>query len=239
MAQQFFIPGEHRAEKVKQLFTIVARRYDLINDLQSFGLHRYWKRRVIRLSLPKAGETALDVCCGTGDIALGLARHGVQTVGLDFNEEMLRVAQSKAQKTEMTKAIQFVLGDAEAVHFPDNSFDIVTVGYGLRNLSSWEKGLREMQRVAKPGGRLVVLEFGKPGNPVWLRLYFGYLRFFVPLLGRVFCGNAGAYAYILESLKNYPAQEGVAATMRDFGINDARIINLLGGVMSINYGVKG
>src|SRR6266568_594015 len=108
MAQQFFIPGEQRAEKVKQLFTIVARRYDLINDLQSFGLHRCWKRRVIQLAAPKAGEMALDVCCGTGDIALGLARRGVQTVGLDFNEEMLRVAASKAQKVKMGKAIRFV-----------------------------------------------------------------------------------------------------------------------------------
>jgi len=239
MAEQYFIPGEQRAAKVKELFTIVARRYDLMNDLQSFGLHRYWKRRVIQLAIPKAGDMALDACCGTGDIALGLVRCGVQTVGLDFNEEMLRVAASKAQKAKIGKAIQFVQGDAEAVDFPDNSFDIVTVGYGLRNLRSWETGLREMQRVAKPGGRLVVLEFGKPGNPLWRRLYFGYLRFFVPVLGRVFCGNAAAYAYILESLKNYPAQEGVAVKMRDFGLSDVRIINLLGGVMSINYGVKG
>src|SRR3989442_10624692 len=97
MAQQFFVPGEQRAEKVKELFTIVARRYDLMNDLQSFGLHRYWKRRVIELARPKAGDMALDVCCGTGDIALGLVRRGVQTVGLDFNEEMLQVAASKAQ----------------------------------------------------------------------------------------------------------------------------------------------
>ena len=93
--------------------------------------------------------------------------------------------------------------------------------------------------MAKSGGRLVVLEFGKPENGLWRRLYFGYLRFFVPLLGRMFCGNAGAYAYILESLRNYPAQEGVAAKMQDLGLRDVRIINLLGGVMSINYGVKG
>src|SRR4051812_38720003 len=152
MAQQFFVSGEQRAQKVKELFTIVARRYDLINDLQSFGLHRYWKRRVIQLARPKAGEMALDVCCGTGDIALGLARCGVQTIGLDFNEEMLRVAKLKAQKTEITKGIQFLQGDAEAVSFPENFFDIVTMGYGLRNLSSWETGLREMLRVAKPGG---------------------------------------------------------------------------------------
>jgi len=95
-----------------------------------------------------------------------------------------------------------------------------------------------MQRVAKPGGRLVVLEFGKPANHLWRSLYFGYLRLFVPLLGRVFCGNAGAYAYILESLKDYPAQNGVAAKMQDLGLTDVRIINLLGGVMSINYGSK-
>jgi demethylmenaquinone methyltransferase/2-methoxy-6-polyprenyl-1,4-benzoquinol methylase len=247
MANKFFDPGEQRAAKVRQLFTRIAPRYDLINDLQSFGLHRHWKRRVIDLARPQPGQRALDLCCGTGDLALGLARHGSAVTGLDFSRRMLdragqRATGSRGQVTQPSQpaspAPRFVCGDAQRIPFADNSFDIVTVGYGLRNLASWETGLREMQRVAKPGGRLVVLDFGKPGNPLWRGLYFAYLRLFVPCLGWVFCGDAGAYAYILESLKHYPAQQGVAAGMRELGLRQVQVINLLGGAMSINSGQK-
>jgi demethylmenaquinone methyltransferase/2-methoxy-6-polyprenyl-1,4-benzoquinol methylase len=131
-----------------------------------------------------------------------------------------------------------VQGDAQQLPFPDQSFDIVTVGYGLRNLADWRAGLKEMARVAKPGGRLLVLDFGKPENPLWRNIYFGYLRLFVPLLGLVVSGSASAYSYILESLKHYPAQKGVAATMDELGLKDVRIVNFLGGVMTINYGRK-
>jgi demethylmenaquinone methyltransferase/2-methoxy-6-polyprenyl-1,4-benzoquinol methylase len=133
---------------------------------------------------------------------------------------------------------RFIQGDAMKLPFAGNSFDTVTVGYGLRNLASWETGLSEMLRVAQPGGRVLVLDFGKPDNAGWRAVYFAYLRLFVPILGRVFCGNASAYAYILESLKHYPAQNGVAEKMRELGMSNVRIINLLGSVMSINYGEK-
>jgi demethylmenaquinone methyltransferase/2-methoxy-6-polyprenyl-1,4-benzoquinol methylase len=254
VANTFYEPGDQRAVKVRDLFSRIAPRYDLINDLQSFGLHRHWKRRVIRLACPKPGQRALDLCCGTGDIALGLARRGVRVTGLDFSQPMLEVAARRSpgarpQGREVahhasrithhaSASPHFVCGDAQRIPFSDNSFDIVTVGYGLRNLANWETGLREMRRVAKPGGRLVVLEFGKPANALWRGLYFGYLKLFVPCLGRVFCGNASAYAYILESLKHYPAQQGVAAKMRELGLADVRVISLLGGVMSINCGEK-
>jgi len=234
---KFFAPGAHPAEKVNQLFTAVARRYDLINDLQSLGLHRYWKRRVIDLARAQPGERALDVCCGTGDLALALARRGAQTIGLDFNEPMLRVAEARRSKLK-SPLLRFVRGDAQQLPFPQDSFDIVTVGYGLRNLASWETGLCEMQRVAKPGGRLLALDFGKPDNRLWRGLYFGYLRLFVPALGRLICGNAGAYAYILDSLEHYPARRGVATKMRELGLVNVRITNLVGGAMSINYAEK-
>jgi demethylmenaquinone methyltransferase / 2-methoxy-6-polyprenyl-1,4-benzoquinol methylase len=237
MANEFYDPGAQRAAKVHDLFARVAPRYDLINDLQSFGLHRYWKRRVIRLVRPQPGERALDLCCGTGDLALALACHGAEVTGLDFSEQMLAVAASRASRST-PHVPHYVCADAQHLPFPDNSFNIVTVGYGLRNLASWENGLAEMARVAKAGGRLAVLDFGKPDNALWRRLYFAYLRLFVPCLGRVFCGNASAYAYILESLHHYPAQRGVAAKMRDLGLANVRIVNLLGGVMSINYGEK-
>jgi demethylmenaquinone methyltransferase/2-methoxy-6-polyprenyl-1,4-benzoquinol methylase len=292
MADTFYVPGERRAAKVQELFARIARRYDLMNDLQSFGLHRSWKRRLVKLAASQPGQRALDVCCGTGDLALALAGRGAEVVGLDFSEEMLEVArvrQAKLQpganagngdarpgrgesasasrddrgvwespkpsadsgspgRTRPTffpprrgegPSVQFIHGDALRLPFSDDTFDIVTVGYGLRNLEDWEAGLREMARVARPEGRVLVLDFGKPENAVWRGLYFGYLRFFVPLLGLVFCGNARAYTYILESLRQFPAQRGVEEAMGRLGLRKVKVVNLLGGVMSINYGEKG
>jgi demethylmenaquinone methyltransferase/2-methoxy-6-polyprenyl-1,4-benzoquinol methylase len=239
MANQFYQPGEQRAARVDALFAAIATRYDLINDLQSFGLHRRWKRRVLKLAAPQPGQTALDICCGTGDIAFALAARGTTVTGLDFSEAMLAVAERRREKcTAQNQPVQFLRGDAQQLPFPDNSFDIVTVGYGLRNLASWETGVSEMARVAKPGARIISLDFGKPDNALWRALYFSYLRVCVPLLGLIFCRNAGAYAYILESLKHYPAQRGVADHMRALGLVNVQIHNILGGAMSINYGEK-
>ncbi|HWW00740.1 MAG TPA: class I SAM-dependent methyltransferase [Candidatus Acidoferrum sp.] len=278
MANTFFEPGEHLAAKVNELFARIATRYDLINDLQSFGLHRYWKRLVVTLARPGPGQRALDLCCGTGDLVFALARQGVAVAGLDFNEQMLGMAVAKQSQVSGPKSkvpspksngegrrstdhgpqatvgesesegqspkseggsVLFVRGDAQELPFRDSSFDIVTVGYGLRNLADWERGLSEMRRVAKPGGRLLVLDFGKPDNAMWRGAYYGYLRLFVPCLGLIFCGSASAYRYILESLQHYPAQQGVAGKMRELGLVNVRIVNLLGGVMTINYGEKG
>jgi demethylmenaquinone methyltransferase/2-methoxy-6-polyprenyl-1,4-benzoquinol methylase len=254
MANTFFDAGDQRAAKVQELFARIAPRYDLINDLQSFGLHRCWKRRVVRLARPQPGQRALDLCCGTGDLARALARRGARVAALDFSEQMLDAAQVRESRVlsqtqgETPHASRvthhaspppcFIRGDALRIPFADNSFNIVTVGYGLRNLASWEAGLREMQRVAAPGGCLIVLDFGKPDNALWRGLYFGYLKLFVPWLGRIFCGDAGAYAYILESLRHYPAQHAVAAKMRDLGLVNVRTIALLGYAMSINYAEK-
>ena len=216
MSNVFYTPGVQRAARVNDLFAAIARRYDLLNDLQSFGLHRRWKRRVAELAAVQPGGRALDLCCGTGDIAFALARRGAEVTGLDFSQKMLEVAESRRlKKPELkTQKLIFIQGDAQQIPFSDATFDIVTVGYGLRNLMNWETGLAEMQRVARPGARLVVLDFGKPANALWRNIYFGHLRCSVPLVGWLFCGNADAYAYILESLKHYPAQLAVAEKMR-------------------------
>jgi demethylmenaquinone methyltransferase / 2-methoxy-6-polyprenyl-1,4-benzoquinol methylase len=235
----FYAPGERRAAKVNDLFARIARRYDLLNDLQSFGLHRLWKRRVVRLANVQSGDRALDLCCGTGDISFALAKNGAETIGLDFSEKMLEVAQRRFENSKLkTQNLNFIHGDAQQISFPDNSFDAMTVGYGLRNLTSWERGLEEMVRVAKPGGRIIVLDFGKPSNALWRKIYFAHLRCSVPLIGLLFCGNSQAYAYILESLKNYPAQLAVVEKMRELNLVNVRVINLLGGAMAINYGEK-
>jgi demethylmenaquinone methyltransferase/2-methoxy-6-polyprenyl-1,4-benzoquinol methylase len=240
MSNIFCVPGEQRAAKVNDLFAAIARRYDLLNDVQSFGLHRRWKRRVIELAAVQPGNRALDVCCGTGDLALALARRGAEVTGLDFSLAMLEIAEARRQRNFKSQIsnLKFMPADAQQIPFPDASFDIVTVGYGLRNLSSWEKGLAEMHRVAKPGARLVVLDFGKPANALWRGIYFAHLKCAVPLLGWIFCGNADAYAYILESLKQYPAQPAMAAKMRELKLVNVRVINFLGGAMAINYGEK-
>lgn len=237
MSNEFYVPGEQRAAKVNDLFARIARRYDFLNDLQSFGLHRLWKQRVAKLTQAKPGERALDLCCGTGDIAFVIAQRGAETTGLDFSAKMLEVAAQRHARASLPN-LNFIQGDAQQIPFPENSFEVVTEGYGLRNLTSWERGLEEMHRVAKPDGRLVVLDFGKPPNALWRWIYFTHLRISVPLIGLLFCGNAQAYAYILESLRHYPAQLAVADKMRSLGMQNIRIINLLGGAMAINYGEK-
>ena len=235
MKTGYYDSGPDRAARVRKLFGRIASRYDLVNDLQSFGLHRWWKRRVVRMAAVGAGHQALDVCCGTGDLARLMAMRGATVAGLDFSSEMLAVAQ--ARKPAAGPPIAFTQGDAQALPFNNATFDAVTMGYGLRNLSDWRRGLREMARVARPGGRVVVLDFGKPPNAIWRGIYFGYLRLFVPVLGKVFCGDSAAYAYILESLRHYPAQDGVRDEMLRVGLKDVRVVLILGGVMSINYGV--
>jgi demethylmenaquinone methyltransferase/2-methoxy-6-polyprenyl-1,4-benzoquinol methylase len=255
MANEYYEPGQARGARVSDLFGAIAARYDLINDVQSLGLHRWWKRRLVTLSGARPGVSALDLCCGTGDITMALEEKGAVVTGLDFSAPMLAVAATKFLGFRSRRGTHFrapnlprdappaaparlVRGDAQTLPFADGQFDIVTVGYGLRNLASYERGLEEMCRVAKPGGRLLVLDFGKPPNAAWRWLYFSYLRFLVPLLGLVFCRNAAAYAYILESLRHYPAQEGVAAKMRSLGCRVVQVHSFLGGVMTINYGER-
>lgn len=226
------------------LFAGVASRYDFINDIQSLGLHRFWKRRVVRLARVGCGQRALDVCCGTGDVAFALARTGAEAIGIDFSGAMLAVAERRAARLgesaqrEWGGRVQFIEGDALQLPFSGAEFDAVTISYGLRNLADARRGLTEIWRVARPGGRLVILDFGKPPNRWWRSVYYAYLRCLVPVFGRLVCGDAAAYAYILESLERYAAQEGVSAMLRELGALDVRVINLLGGAMSIHCAVR-
>jgi demethylmenaquinone methyltransferase/2-methoxy-6-polyprenyl-1,4-benzoquinol methylase len=243
MPDSFYAPGEARAQRVNDLFATIAPRYDLINDLQSFGLHRYWKRRLIQLAQVRPGQRALDLCCGTGDVAFALADAGAQVTAADFSQPMLQVARqrSSSRRNRWQEILTFPLFlQADALHlpFPATAFDIVTISYGLRNLADFRAGLVEMLRVLKPGGRLLILDFGKPDFGPWRAAYFTYLRFFVPLFGKIFCGNSATHAYILESLKKYPAQKGIAALLQELNCRDIQIQNLLGGVMSINTARK-
>ena len=242
---KFYQPGEHRAARVEDLFAIVAPRYDLINDLQSLGLHRLWKRLLIKMAAVQPGDRALDVCCGTGDLAFALRQSGAQVTALDFSPAMLAVAQQRASRSGGLKpppsappSVHFLRGDALQLPFPAGAFDVVTVAYGLRNLADWERGLEEMWRVARPGARLLVLDFGKPVNPVLRSLYFGYLKYLIPWFGKLFCKDSATHSYIFASLQDYPAQRGVTAKMEALHCAGVQVRNLAGGVMSIHLGRK-
>lgn len=224
------------------LFGAIAPRYDLINDLQSLWLHRRWKKLLVEMAAVQPGEKALDVCCGTGDIAFALRGAGAEVTGLDFSPAMLAVAVRRAEDAPgraVGPPIRFMAGDALRLPFEEATFDITTVGYGLRNLESWEWGLEEMARVTRPGGRLLALDFGKPENPLWRRIYFTWLRKAVPLFGKIFCHDSATHAYIYESLQSYPAQRGVSEKMKSLGCRDIQVSNLLGGAMSIHFARRG
>ncbi|MCG3147072.1 MAG: Ubiquinone/menaquinone biosynthesis C-methyltransferase UbiE [Verrucomicrobiae bacterium] len=227
MPSKFYSPDAQRARQVNKLFATIARRYDLLNDIMSGGLHRRWKNRLVEL----AGQPrdVLDLCCGTGDIAL---RFQGQVVGADFTVEMLRVAQARST------AVNWLQADALRLPFADHSFDVVTVGYGLRNLADLPAGLREIYRVLRPGGRLLSLDFGKPENRLWRAIYFGYLRTALPVLGWLYCGDPDTHGYILVSLQNYGAQRGVQELMNQCGYRDCSFEEALGGIMAINFGTK-
>ena len=237
MTNKFYVSGERRAARVNDLFGTIAPRYDLINDLQSLGLHRLWKRRLLQLSALRSDDLALDLCCGTGDITHAIASAGARVVGLDFSDRMLARAQQRGARAHAHR-LQLVCADALRLPFSDRQFDLITVGYGLRNLAVLEQGLREIWRILKPAGRLVSLDFGKPANSLWRSLYFSYLKLCVPVFGRLFCGDPAPYAYILESLNHYPGQAALADVMRSLNFHDVKITNLLGGMMSINSGKK-
>jgi demethylmenaquinone methyltransferase/2-methoxy-6-polyprenyl-1,4-benzoquinol methylase len=236
VSDKFYQPGEQRAARVADLFGTIAARYDLINDLQSFGLHRRWKKMLVQMSGIRRGERALDLCCGTGDIAFALEDAGAEVIGVDFSPAMLEVARKRSLRKK--SAAQFMVGDALQIPFEDCSFDVVSIGYGLRNLSSWERGLAEMLHVLRPGGRLLALDFGKPDHPIWRRICFFYLGGIVPLFGKIFCRNSATYAYILESLRAYPGQRRVEEKLKEMGCRDVTTRNLLGGAMSLHFARK-
>jgi demethylmenaquinone methyltransferase / 2-methoxy-6-polyprenyl-1,4-benzoquinol methylase len=247
---KFYQADERRAEKVRELFATIARRYGLLNDIMSAGLHRRWKGRLVGLAdvgrVPshgaESGDAAynlrvLDLCCGTGDIALMFARRGADVVGIDFTAEMLRVAAARCGRERVSR-LQWIRADALRLPFGDSSFDVVSVGYGLRNLADIELGLREVLRVLKPGGKFLSLDFGKPESRALRALYFGYLRVALPILGHMFCGDPDTHGYILASLQDYPAQRGIRELMESCGYRDCGFEELCLGSMAINSGSK-
>lgn len=230
-----------RAEYVRRMFGAIAPRYDLVNTLISGGTHRWWKRAAVELVCVPAGGRAVDVCCGTGDLAVLLARRvGARgrVLGADFSEEMLRIARRRAAAAGVGAICRFAQVDAEALALPDNSVDAATVGFGLRNVVHPEVALRELRRVLRPGGRLAVLEFSRPRNGVVRWLYDLYSFTLMPWLGRVGSRHADAYLYLPTSIRRWPDQEAFAALMERAGFRDVRYRNLLTGIAAVHVGTR-
>jgi demethylmenaquinone methyltransferase/2-methoxy-6-polyprenyl-1,4-benzoquinol methylase len=236
MKNKYLSYDAQRAPKVREMFSRLAERYDLVNDVMSFGMHRKWKRETVRLALhANGGARLLDLCCGTGDMSFYAEEIGTRrVVGADFTIPMLSVGRRRARAGG--RRTIFVAADALSLPFRDGSFDAITVGYGLRNIADPRTALAEMRRVLAPGGRAVVLDFGKPDNPIARGLYIGYLRTMMPAVGLVFHGDHETYSYIPDSLVRYPAQRGVEEMMQDVGFVNVRYENRLLGTMGLNVG---
>lgn len=228
-----------KARYVRRMFDAIAPRYDLTNTLISGGLHLRWKRATAALAQVLPGGRGLDVCCGTGDLTLLLARHAGPrgaVLGVDISEEMLRVARRKAARAGTRAA--FVLGNAEALGLPDAMFDGATVGFGMRNTVHPEVALRELLRVLRHGGRLAVLEFSTPQNAVLRRLYNWYSFTLLPRVGRLASRHEDAYLYLPTSVRTWPDQEAFAAMMARAGFEQVRYYNFLTGITAIHVGVR-
>ena len=236
MGNKYLSHGPDRATRVREMFSRLAWRYDLVNDVMSFGLHRRWKRQTVDIAAKgKTAPRVLDLCCGSGDLCFLAERRGAgPVVGVDFTLPMLTVARRRRQEAGTRGS--FVQADALALPFSDASFDAITMSYGLRNIADIPRALAEMRRVLAPGGRAVVLDFGKPDNWIAGSLYAGFLRTVMPAVGWLFHGDPETYLYIDASLRGYPAQRGVKALMQQAGFSDVRYENRLLGTMGINVG---
>jgi demethylmenaquinone methyltransferase/2-methoxy-6-polyprenyl-1,4-benzoquinol methylase len=232
---------QQKTDAVKRHFDRVASRYDLMNTILSFGLHHLWKRRAVSLLGLKPGERVIDVCGGTGDLAL-LAAPRVGPAGgvvlYDLNRAMLLAGRHKVARAGLTERIWLVQGDAEHLAAADESLDAALVGFGIRNLARMDEGLREMYRVLKPGGRLIILEFSRPANPLWRWLYDRYSFGVMPRLGQLVAGSREAYTYLITSIRQFPRPEGVAHLLQSIGFAQVTYHPLTNGIAMIHRAVK-
>jgi demethylmenaquinone methyltransferase / 2-methoxy-6-polyprenyl-1,4-benzoquinol methylase len=228
------------AGQVRSMFDRIAGVYDVMNTAMTAGLHHGWRERAANRADLEPGESALDVCCGTGDLALALAgRVGPygRVIGADFSEAMLDLAREKASGRSVSQ-VRFEWADALSLPYDDESFDAVTVGFGVRNLADLELGISEMARVLKPGGRMVILEITQPQRPP-LSTFFGvWFDRLVPMLGAL-AGDREAYSYLPQSVKRFPAPAGLAAVMDEAGLERIRYTILAGGIITIHSGHRG
>ena len=235
------VPPEDKARRVRGVFDSVADNYDLMNDLMSAGAHRIWKRFTLALANLRPGQRALDVAGGTGDLAAGLARQ-VGERGLivltDINAAMLGRGRDRLIDAGCAGNVEYVQADAERLPFPDATFDCITIGFGLRNVTDKSAALACMRRALKPGAQLLVLEFSHPNVPGLKPLYDAYSFRILPLLGKLVARDAASYRYLAESIRVHPDQERLLKMMQDAGLEGCRYHNLSGGIVAVHRGYR-
>jgi demethylmenaquinone methyltransferase / 2-methoxy-6-polyprenyl-1,4-benzoquinol methylase len=235
------IRAREKAARVLQHFDSVARIYDFMNTLLSFGIHHVWKRQAVRMLNLQPGDRVLDVCGGTGDLALAAARRvGRQgrVVIYDFNRAMIAAGLPKVLRNSLESRIRHIQGDAEQISFPDRSFEAVMVGFGIRNVTRMGQGFAEMFRVLKPGGQLMCLEFSRPVWPVFRWLYDVYSFYLMPFLGELIAGSRKAYTHLPESIRMFPLPDELSAMLRQLGFDRVRYRRFTNGIAVVHLAAK-
>ncbi|TRY33052.1 bifunctional demethylmenaquinone methyltransferase/2-methoxy-6-polyprenyl-1,4-benzoquinol methylase UbiE [Aliiglaciecola sp. M165] len=235
------VEKNQKASMVAEVFHSVAAKYDVMNDLMSMGIHRLWKRFTIDCSGARAGHKVLDLAGGTGDLAAKFSKivgENGQVILADINNAMLNVGRDKLRNLGIVGNIDYVQANAEMLPFPDNTFDIITIAFGLRNVTDKDKALASMYRVLKPGGRLLVLEFSKPENELLSKAYDVYSFHLLPKMGQLVANDSESYQYLAESIRMHPDQETLKGMMDAVGFEQTSYYNLTGGIVALHRGFK-
>ncbi|PJG85119.1 bifunctional demethylmenaquinone methyltransferase/2-methoxy-6-polyprenyl-1,4-benzoquinol methylase UbiE [Conservatibacter flavescens] len=235
------VAKEDKQKMVAEVFHSVAAKYDLMNDLMSFGIHRVWKRFTIDCSGVRKGQKVLDLAGGTGDFTAKFSRlvgESGEVVLADINDSMLRVGREKLRNLGVVSNVNYVQANAESLPFPDNTFDCIVISFGLRNVTDKDKALRSMYRVLKPGGRLLVLEFSKPIIEPLSKIYDFYSFNILPKIGEVVVNDADSYRYLSESIRMHPAQPVLKEMMTEAGFEQVSYYNLTAGIVALHRGYK-
>jgi demethylmenaquinone methyltransferase / 2-methoxy-6-polyprenyl-1,4-benzoquinol methylase len=231
--------GDSKKDQVASMFDNIANRYDLLNSILSLGIHKGWRKKCVRLLKAKQPRTILDVATGTADFAIECAKLNPEKItGIDISEGMMQVGREKLKKQNLDRLIQLEYGNAETATFPDNSFDAIVVGFGVRNFQDLEKGLSNLYRVLKPGGQLVVLEFSYPHNALIKAGYNFYFTYITPLVGKIFSKDTRAYSYLTESVKAFPNNEKFTAILDRLNYKKTYFKSLSFGIAAIYHGQK-
>jgi demethylmenaquinone methyltransferase/2-methoxy-6-polyprenyl-1,4-benzoquinol methylase len=235
------IPKKEKVIRTIRHFNTVASKYDFMNTLLSFGIHYLWKRTAIEMMHLKPGDRVLDVCGGTGDLAV-LASRSVDISGkiiiYDINRKMMQAGRAKLNRTARRNRIEFIQGDAELISFADEAFDATMVGFGIRNLTHMDVGFKEMHRILKPGGKIMCLEFSKPTASIFRWLYDVYSFHVMPLLGQILVGSRQAYTLLPESIRMFPLPEVLSALLRDIGFHKVVYRRLTNGIAVVHVAEK-
>ncbi|MDR9498172.1 MAG: bifunctional demethylmenaquinone methyltransferase/2-methoxy-6-polyprenyl-1,4-benzoquinol methylase UbiE [Hydrogenovibrio sp.] len=235
------VPLDEKVKKVKGVFDSVADNYDLMNDVMSLGVHRLWKRHAIALSGIRPGHKVLDLAGGTGDLTRAFAKRvgpNGQVVLADINENMVRVGRERLTDAGVVGNVDYTLANAEALTFPDNTFDLVTMSFGLRNVTNKDQALAEMARVLKPGGMAMILEFSKVSQPLMAKAYDFYSFSLLPKMGKWIAKDEDSYRYLAESIRMHPDQETLKQMMLDAGFDQADYLNMSQGIVALHRGWK-